>query len=126
VKGLAFGFFLMAALSVTAGMVWGIHMAASHDHTMAPAHAHLNLVGWVTLALFGVYYHLTPQAAAGKLARVHFALAVAGVALMVPGIALAQIEAGEGLAVAGSVLTFGSMAVFLYTVFRHGLGAPAA
>jgi hypothetical protein len=115
-------FFTVAALCATVGMAWGIQMAATHDHLLSPAHAHLNLVGWVTMGLFGLYYRLTP-AAAGRLAWVHFALALAGVLSMVPGIALAILGQTEALAVAGAFLTIASMVIFVVTVLRHGLGA---
>jgi len=39
-------------------MAWGIFMAASRDHSSMPAHAHLNLLGWVSLFLFGIYYRM--------------------------------------------------------------------
>lgn len=120
-----FIFFAAAALCVTGGMVWGIIMAASGDHALASAHAHLNLVGWVTLALFGVYYQLTPQAAATRLAKAHVGLALLGVALMVPGIVMVLTQRGEGVAIAGSMITLASMLVFLFTVVRHGFGQPA-
>ena len=124
-KDTAFWFFALAALCVTGGMIWGIQMAATGDHGMVGAHAHLNLVGWVTMALFGLYYRATPGAAASGLARVHLILAVAGVALLVPGIALAVTGQGEILAIVGSFVTLASMLVFVFTVFRHGLGAAA-
>ncbi|MDH3264984.1 MAG: hypothetical protein OEM24_13425 [Paracoccaceae bacterium] len=124
-KGIGFWFFVVAATAVTLGMCWGIQMAVSGDHILAPAHAHLNLVGWVTMGLFGVYYTLTPQAAALPLARVHFGVALAGVVLMVPGIVLAIREGWEGLVAAGALATLASMAIFLVTVLRHGLGQPA-
>ncbi len=117
-KGVASWFFGTAALAVMIGMGWGIAMAATGDHSLAPAHAHLNLVGWVTMGLFGVYYHLVP-AAAGRLAQVHFGVALVGVALMVPGIAMAQTGGSEALAKGGSVLSILSMLIFLVTVFRH-------
>ena len=41
----AFAFFLSAVLCAAFGMAWGIQMGISGDHLMAPAHAHLNLVG---------------------------------------------------------------------------------
>jgi hypothetical protein len=47
----AFVFFLAAVLCVSVGMAWGIQMAVSEDHLLAGAHAHLNLVGWTTMAL---------------------------------------------------------------------------
>lgn len=124
-RGTAFVFFAVAALSVLAGMVWGIAMAISQDHLLSPAHAHLNLVGWVTMGLCGLYYAQTPAAAATRLARVHAGLAVAGLALIVPGIALAIKGKGEALAGAGSMVTLAAMAVFVWTLFRHGLGARA-
>ena len=124
-RGIAFYFFVAGVICVTLGMFWGIQMSASHNHALSGAHAHLNLVGWVTLGLFGVYYHLTPQAADTMLAKVHLAVAVAGVVTMVPGIALAIQNQGEILAILGSVLTALSMLIFLYTVFRNGFGVRA-
>tara|TARA_R110002020_G_scaffold243498_2_gene457034 strand:- start:6863 stop:7240 length:378 start_codon:yes stop_codon:yes gene_type:complete len=123
-RGIGFYFFLAAVLCVTLGMIWGIHMAISGDHLMAGAHAHLNLVGWVTMGLFGVYYTLTPAAAASSLAKIHLAVALAGVVVMVPGIAIALKDGGEAAAAAGSMLTAASMLIFLYTVFKNGLGNP--
>ena len=37
-------------------------MGATEDFTLAPAHAHLNLIGWVTMALYGTFYALAPRA----------------------------------------------------------------
>ena len=122
---IAFIFFLAAVVSVTSGMGWGIQMAISEDHLLAPAHAHLNLVGWTTLALFGLYYRLTPTAAQGILPRVHAGLAILGVALMTPGIAMVIVGGSPALASAGAILTLASMLLFLVTVARHGLGAAA-
>lgn len=125
-RDVGFVFFLAAVLCVLAGMLWGIQMAISHDHLLSGAHAHLNLVGWTTMALFGLYYHLTPQAAAARLAWVHAGTAVLGVLLMVPGIALAITTGNPALAAVGAVLTTLSMAIFLVTVLRHGLGTRSA
>jgi hypothetical protein len=122
-RDVAFVFFLAAVLCVSAGMAWGIQMAISGDHLMSGAHAHLNLVGWTTLALFGLYYRLTPQAAVTRLARLHAGIAILGVFVMVPGIALAITSGQPALASVGALLTALSMAIFLFTVLRHGLGS---
>jgi hypothetical protein len=124
-RDVAFVFLLAAVLCVTGGMIWGLQMAASDDHSMVGAHAHLNLVGWATMALFAVYYRLTPQAARGWLPRVHAGSAILGVAIMVPGIALASTGGSPGLAIVGSLLVFASMLIFLVTVVRYGFGARA-
>lgn len=123
-NGIARLFMLLALLWIIIGMGWGIQMAATHDHTLAPAHAHLNLVGWVTFAIFAFYYHLVPGAGEGLLPKLHLAAAVAGVVLMIPGIAMAVTRQGEALAKAGSLLTLLSMLIFAVVVLR-GAGRRA-
>ncbi len=123
-KGIALSFFSLAVLSAVIGMTWGIIMAMTGDHGTAPAHAHLNLVGWVTLAIFGFYYHLVPQAAEGLLPRLHLGAAALGVAVMVPGIALAVTGQGEALAAIGSILTLLSMLMFAAVVLRNRSPMP--
>jgi len=118
-KGVALYFFLTATLAVTGGMIWGIQMSASGNHTLSGAHAHLNLVGWATMALFGIYYHLTPAAAEKALAKVHYMVALAGLVIMIPGIVQALRHTGETLAKIGSVLTLLSMLIFLLTVLMN-------
>lgn len=117
-KGVAFWFFASAVVYVCLGMVFGIDMAIRNDFTYAPAHAHLNLVGWVTMGLFGIYYHLVPRAAGTGLARLHFGVATLGLWCMVPGIALAIADRGEALVAIGSLLTLAAMLIFLVTVIR--------
>jgi len=53
--------FKAAVVFVVVGMIWRIIMAISDDHSAYPAHAHLNLLGWVSLFLFGIYYRLNPS-----------------------------------------------------------------
>ncbi|CDZ27530.1 hypothetical protein [Neorhizobium galegae] len=125
-RNIAFYFFGAAVLCVTVGMFWGIQMAISGDHLMAPAHAHLNLVGWTTMGLFGLYYTVTPAAADSVLSKVHLGFAVLGVLCLVPGIAMAVSAGGEALAAIGSILTVVSMLIFLFTVARNGIGRKTA
>lgn len=122
-KGIAYYFMVLAVIAVSCGMVLGIVMAASHDHTLAPVHAHLNLIGWVTMALFAIYYHLVPAAGQGSLARLHLGLATLGVVTIVPGIALAVTKQSEGLAVVGSFITLAAMLLFLVVVLKAGKAA---
>lgn len=83
----ALWFFAIAPLYVVIGMSLGIYMGASDDHSLYPAHAHLNLIGWVTMALFGTFYALARDASP-KLAWTTFWLNNAGVAVMFPSLAL--------------------------------------
>jgi hypothetical protein len=54
------------------GIAMGIMMGASQDFTLRPVHAHVNLLGWTTLALAGLIYSIFPQASRSRLAKIHF------------------------------------------------------
>ncbi|MHA6324326.1 hypothetical protein [Roseivivax sp. CAU 1753] len=119
-------FFATAALCALVGMAWGIQMSASHDHALSPAHGHLNLIGFVAMSVFGTYYALTPRAAHTRLAMIHYAVVVATVVTLTPGIVLAITGQGETVAKIGSVLAVISMAMFGFMVLRHGVGPETA
>ncbi len=124
-RGVALWFLVSAIIYVLAGMGFGIWMAVNQDFQLAPMHGHLNLIGWVTMALFAFYYHQVPQAAASPLAKLHFALATVSIWLMVPGIAMALTGQGEVLAKVGSVCAIITMLIFLTVVLRTKQTAPA-
>lgn len=63
---------LIAVLYLLAGMVFGIVMGLTHSMQYIPVHAHINLLGWATLALAGVIYRLYPQAGGSRLGIAHF------------------------------------------------------
>lgn len=115
-------FFFTGAVFALAGMAWGIQMSATHDHGLAPAHGHLNLIGFVAMSVFGTYYALTPAAAQSRLALVHYVLTVATVLVLVPGIVMAISGTGEAAAKIGSVLAVLTMSLFGFVVLRKGVG----
>lgn len=125
-KNVAFYFFAAAVLCATAGMIWGIQMSVSEDHSLSMAHAHLNLVGWTTLGLFGLYYTVTPEADGTVLSKAHLAIALAGVLCLVPGIVIVVTSGARVLVAIGSILTVISMLIFLVTVARNGIGRRPA
>lgn len=125
-RGIAFWFFMSAAVYVLLGMILGIVMSASQDHTMAPVHAHLNLVGWASMGLFGLYYHNVPEAAVSPLARIHFWVATVGLWLLVPGIALAITGRGEILAAIASLIVLAAMVLFVVIVWRNRAAATSS
>jgi hypothetical protein len=96
------------------GMGFGIWMSATQDHTLAPAHAHLNLIGGVLMAIFGGFYTLFPSAAQTMLARIQVGITHLAVWFMFPGIIMAITGKGETLAKIGSVL--GILAIVLFLV----------
>lgn len=112
-RRLPLAFFTAATLCVLAGMVWGAFMGAKEDFTLAPAHAHLNLVGWASLALMGTFYALSGRG--GRLGWVNFVLSTAAVVVMIPALALylggdkpahTAVAIGSGLAILGMASFF--------------------
>jgi hypothetical protein len=113
--------FQAAVLFVLVGMVWGIQMAVSGDHSAFPAHAHINLLGWVSLFLFGIFYHLHPSLDASRTARVQVWIWIAGTAVLGVGVGLVHTghPNAEPIAAIGSFTVLFAMLVFAWLVFRR-------
>jgi hypothetical protein len=118
-KALPFWFIVVGALLGLAGMIWGVQMAITQDHTLAPGHAHNNLVGFVLMVIYGAYYKLVPAAAGTRLAMAHFVLALVGALTMGAGVAMATSGNGDWLAQIASIATILGMAIWVYTIFRN-------
>ncbi len=121
-------------MSHTAGVVWlkvavvylvlgvglGIAMGMSGNHTLFPVHAHLNLLGWASLALIGLIYRQFPEIAANTLAKIQFWLH--NLALPVTMLALIGILQGnaalEPVAGIGSTVIGISVLLFAVNVWR--------
>ena len=84
--------FRLAVLFVIAGMAMGIGMAMTQNHAMMPAHAHLNLLGWVSLFLFGIYYERRPALDTSRLAMIQVGLWSLGTVVLT--VAVAAIHLG--------------------------------
>jgi len=115
-------FFAMGVIYLLAGMAWGMQMGASEDFALAPAHAHLNLLGWVTMAIYGTFYALTHASLSPRLAWTNFALSAVGVALMIPSLALFLKTADTRFLpplIASEVITVASLLVFAVSVYRE-------
>ncbi len=112
----------IAVLMALAGMAWGIHMGMIKDHSAMPAHAHLNLLGWVSLFLFGVFYQLHPALDRSRTALVQVGVWIVGTIVMTIGVAMLHTGnmAGEPFAVIGSLLSVAAMLLFGWLVIRRG------
>jgi peptidoglycan/LPS O-acetylase OafA/YrhL len=73
------------------GMFMDIAMGVRQDFALAPAHAHLNLLGFLMLFMAGLYYRIVPQAAEGLPGRLYAALAVIGAIAFPTGIAAVEL-----------------------------------
>jgi hypothetical protein len=116
------------------GMVAGIAMAASGNHSAMPAHAHLNLLGWVSLFLFGIFYRLHPAIDAARTALWQVIAWIVGTVVLSCGVAAIYLGRPdlEPLATVGSLIILADMLLFAFLVFRPEraasrlAGAPSA
>jgi hypothetical protein len=108
----------VSTLLLLCGMMLGIVMGIREDFTLAPAHAHLNLIGFVLMFLVGLYYRIVPAAGADPLAKIQASLHILGAIVLPIGIALV-LTGGTGLVViVGSLIVLAAMALFAWIVFR--------
>ena len=117
-KKLPFYFMALAVVYVLVGMSYGIYMSDKGDFTTAPAHGHLNLLGFVLSSIFAFYYHLVPSAQ-DRAGWVHFGLHQIAVILLFPGIIMATTGAGEGLANVASMLAIIAMLAFAWVLYKN-------
>lgn len=117
-KAIPFYFIGVSTIFALLGMAFGIYMSAIENHMLAGAHAHNNLLGWVTMAIFGLYYARVSVAVTG-LAVVHFWVTLVANLLFPVGIALAILGQSPVLAGIGGGLEVISMLIFAYTVWVH-------
>ena len=112
--------FRAAMLLVLAGMVWGLQMAITDDHSAFPAHAHLNLIGFVALFLFGIFYRLNPTVEANRLAIPQVLIWIVSTVVMAIGVGLVHTghPAGDPVAAIGSFGIFADAILFTWLVFQ--------
>lgn len=82
------GFMVTGAVYLLVGIIFGAYMGASGDHTLAPVHAHINLLGFTLMTVFGLAYRLIPGLADGLLPRLHFWLHQIGSLFLLIGLTL--------------------------------------
>ncbi len=107
-------------LFVLVGMVWGLQMAITQDHAASPAHAHNNLIGFVSLFLFGIYYHLHPALEHSRLARIQVWVWIVATVIMVIGVVMVHTgqPQGDPFAAIGSIVVLLDTFLFGWLVFR--------
>ena len=98
------------------GVCLGLYMSITHSYVLTPVHVHVNLLGWTALTLVGILYHMFPQTAATKLAKIDYWLHNIGLPVMMIG--LAFVVTGNTAfipitAVGGTVVT---ISILIFTI----------
>ena len=83
-------FFSIAVFWLLVGLALGMRMGVSGDHSSITSHAHINLLGWVSSALFGIYYALFHETVSMRLAKVHAGAYLIGLIIMLPSLYLRE------------------------------------
>lgn len=125
--------FLKSALvALGLGIIMGSWMAISPGAIIyRPAHVHLNLLGFVSMVIYGVAYHVIPRFTGHPLhsramAGVHWWCANVGLALLIAGFlcaphmpSISPVLLAVGAAVAGT-----GAFLFIYNLWRTIDGRP--
>jgi len=115
-------YFRTAIIFLIVGISMGLTMAISQDHSAIGAHAHANLLGWVTMAIFGGYHALNPAKAERRIAMIQYFVYTAGVAVLVPALYLMLTgnPSLEPVVAVASLIAFAGVMLFAVIIFSSG------
>jgi len=112
---------LISVCYLLIGVAFGIGMAAMQKFEFAPVHAHINLLGWASMALTGLIYARFPRAGGSRLGVIHFwsfnilsPVLIAGLVFMFAGH-----PEMEPVMVVGSLGILASLVVFAVNLFLN-------
>lgn len=113
-------FLQVGVLFALVGMGLGVWMGKTENFTLAPVHAHINLLGWVSMLIYGLIYRAVPRAAEGVLPAIHFWLSVLSLLAMIPTLTLYLLGHTAMAAPLGasSIAVWLSMLLFAVIVFK--------
>jgi hypothetical protein len=120
-KMLKIWFLRLAAIYFVIGVSFGYAMSVTENFVLMPVHAHINLLGWVSMALFGLIYSAWPAAATTRLAKVHFALYNIGLPIMMVGLSVfltGTKQAGPAIGLGATLVVIGILC-FVINLFRQ-------
>lgn len=104
-------FLIWGLAYAVAGMAIGIYMAASKDHSLFVAHAHILLVGFVVSLVYGLIHKLWVSAENTRVARLQFYLHQ--LSALVMGLGLVLFYSGILREVLDPILALSSIGVLL-------------
>lgn len=116
-----------AAIFGFVGAMLGSHMAGAGSYAFRPIHAHILVVGWLSLFAFAAFYRMYPVPRSSTLASMHVWSAIIGAIGLTTGMWLYNLKP-FGLPetftmafyiVGGSILLL-SFLLFVFVSFRYG------
>lgn len=123
-------FLFAAGVWLVIGVGLGLYMGASANFALAPVHGHINLIGWASLALFGLTYQAFPRAVSARFGQIHFLLSVAAAIFFPFGLWLELYQGEPRLIALASLLWLAAALQYALLagklVFRRGSSDPGA
>ncbi|SER24823.1 Cytochrome C and Quinol oxidase polypeptide I [Gracilibacillus ureilyticus] len=115
-------FLKIAVVYFVTGVLLGLTMGITQNFSFTSVHAHINLLGWVSLALIGVIYYCYPQAGTTSLAKAHFWLHNLGLPIMQGALFIMLLTGNHsmaGVTIAGSLMLVIGVILFLINIFKN-------
>lgn len=103
----------ISSLYFVVGVVLGMVMGMANSFQFISTHAHVNLLGWSSMTLFGLIYHSFPSITHNALAKVHFWLHNIGLPIMLLGLVCYALRYN---ALAVPLMSLGGVLVVIATV----------
>ncbi|QMV43306.1 hypothetical protein [Cohnella cholangitidis] len=72
----------ISAIYSLIGAMLGSDLAGRKDYTMVPGHAHILVVGWLTLFAYGIFYYVFKEISMKRTAKLHAWTSLIGGGLM--------------------------------------------
>lgn len=119
-------FMALGAMMLVPGVALAIYMAIVHDFQLAPVHAHANLVGFVSMTLFGLAYRVLPELKGRRLAKLHFALSAPSAVAFPIGIYLAITAQQPLVAIVAALMWFVGAVLFFVQIAGIAFGREVA
>lgn len=121
------GFIRASLVWLGVGVAIGVSIAFFPGAALVyrPAHVHANLLGFVSMMIFGVAYHVIPRFSGNplhdrRLGPVHLWAANAGLLLLVSGwfVRVRAAAGGDALLRAGALVSAVGVGLFIYNLWR--------
>ncbi|HKZ46339.1 MAG TPA: cbb3-type cytochrome c oxidase subunit I [Thermodesulfobacteriota bacterium] len=112
-------------------IVLGLHMAVSGTtYPYMPIHAHFNLLGWMSMMIYGVGYHILPRFSgkplySEKIAEWQFWLANVGLIGMAIGWMVRSWQGDSSMLLIFAIVEAVSSVMFVVNMFKTIKAAPA-
>ncbi|MBN2401876.1 MAG: cytochrome-c oxidase [Spirochaetes bacterium] len=98
------------------GTILGMYMSITENFALSSVHTHISLLGWTTMTLAGIIYHIFQDLAKSILCKIQFVLFNIGLPVMMIGLALLA-SGFQGFIIAVSIgATVTSIAILLFTI----------